>query len=162
MWSESLELNVQRSHVHRQSVRTISTVGGSLRDVQMLAGHRGLSTTQRVHRSGCGSTEARRGACIKRHSNRSFGPHRTARPVNAAIIAGNPPDTRIDRLREFWTQVTADSPWSSAGNACVGLARGDAMRQLLNQMSAGFAMASGVRGSSRHARCRRCFSPPAR
>ena len=112
----------------------------------MLAGHRGLSTTQRVHRSGCGSTEARRGACIKRHSNRSFGPHRTARPVNAAIIAGNPPDTRIDRLREFWTQVTADSPWSSAGNACVGLARGDAMRQLLKQMSAGFAMASGARG----------------
>ena len=49
-------------------------------------------------------------------------------------------------MREFWTQVTADSPWSSAGNACVGLARGDAMRQLLKQMSAGFAMASGARG----------------
>ena len=32
--------------------------------------------------------------------------------INAAIIAGNPPDTRIDCLREFWTQVTADSPWS--------------------------------------------------
>ena len=30
--------------------------------------------------------------------------------INAAIIAGNPPDTRVDRLREFWTQVTADSP----------------------------------------------------
>lgn len=31
--------------------------------------------------------------------------------INAAIIAGNPPDTRIDRLRDFWTQVTADGPW---------------------------------------------------
>jgi NTE family protein len=29
---------------------------------------------------------------------------------------------------------------------CVGLARGDAMRQWLNQMSAGFAIASGTRG----------------
>jgi len=66
--------------------------------------------------------------------------------INAAIIAGNPPDTRIDRLREFWTQVTADGPWSGAGNNCIGLARGDAMRQLLNQMSASFAVVSGARG----------------
>ena len=29
------------------AARTISTVGGSLRDVQMLAGHSALSTTQR-------------------------------------------------------------------------------------------------------------------
>jgi NTE family protein len=66
--------------------------------------------------------------------------------INAAIIAGNPPNDRVDRLRAFWTQATADGPWSGAGNACIGLARGDAMRQLLNQMSAGFAMASGARG----------------
>ena len=30
--------------------------------------------------------------------------------INAAIIAGNPPNTRVDRLREFWTQVTSDAP----------------------------------------------------
>jgi NTE family protein len=66
--------------------------------------------------------------------------------VNAAIIAGNPPDTRVDRLREFWTKVTADGPWSGAGNHCIGLARGDAMRQFLNQMSANFAIASGTGG----------------
>jgi NTE family protein len=66
--------------------------------------------------------------------------------INAAIIAGNSPTDRVDRLREFWVQVTADGPWSGAGNACIDFARGDAMRQLLNQMSAGFAVANGARG----------------
>jgi NTE family protein len=66
--------------------------------------------------------------------------------INAAIIAGNTPNDRVDRLREFWTQVTSDGPWPGAGNACLDFARGDAMRQLLNQMSAGLAMASGARG----------------
>ena len=65
--------------------------------------------------------------------------------INAAITAGNAPNDRVDRLREFWTQVTSDGPWPGAGNACLDFARGDAMRQLLNQMSAGFAMASGAR-----------------
>jgi NTE family protein len=66
--------------------------------------------------------------------------------INAAIIAGNPPDTRIDRLRDFWTQVTADGPWPGAGDACFSLAKGDAMRQLINQMSAIFATVGGARG----------------
>lgn len=66
--------------------------------------------------------------------------------MNAAIIAGNPPDTRIDRLRDFWTQVTADGPWPGAGDACVSFAKGDAMRQLINQMSANFAIVGGARG----------------
>jgi NTE family protein len=66
--------------------------------------------------------------------------------INAAILAGNPPETRIDRLREFWTQVTADGPWPGAGDACFGLAKGDAMRQLINQMSANFATVGGARG----------------
>ncbi|MGB8745703.1 MAG: patatin-like phospholipase family protein [Pseudolabrys sp.] len=66
--------------------------------------------------------------------------------INAAIIAGNPPDTRIDRLRNFWTQVTADGPWPGAGDACFSLAKGDAMRQLINQMSANFATVGGARG----------------
>jgi NTE family protein len=28
--------------------------------------------------------------------------------INAAIIAGNPPDSGVDRLREFWTRVTSN------------------------------------------------------
>ena len=44
--------------------------------------------------------------------------------INAAIIAGNPPDTRIDRLRDFWTQVTADGPWPGAGDDVSASRRG--------------------------------------
>jgi NTE family protein len=66
--------------------------------------------------------------------------------INAAIIAGNSPNCRVDRLREFWTQVTATEPWFGLSKACARLARGEALRQLLNDMSAGFAMASGAIG----------------
>jgi NTE family protein len=80
--------------------------------------------------------------------------------INAAIIAGNAPNDRVDRLREFWTQVTSDGPWPGAGNACVDFARGDATRQLLNQMSAGFAMASGTRGFFKARLVPPWFQPP--
>jgi NTE family protein len=66
--------------------------------------------------------------------------------INAAIIAGNPLDSRIDRLREFWSRVTADRLWSNMGNASFGFARGDDARRLLNHVSSGIAVASGARG----------------
>jgi NTE family protein len=31
--------------------------------------------------------------------------------INGAIIAGNAPKDRVDRLREFWMQVTSIAPW---------------------------------------------------
>jgi len=31
--------------------------------------------------------------------------------INAAIIAGNPPERRVDQLRRFWQTVTASPPW---------------------------------------------------
>lgn len=31
--------------------------------------------------------------------------------VNAAIVAGNPPERRVERLRAFWERVTADIPF---------------------------------------------------
>ena len=66
--------------------------------------------------------------------------------INAAIIAGNPPNSRVDRLREFWTQVTADGLWPFLGEANLGLARGDASRNFLSQMSATMALANGASG----------------
>jgi NTE family protein len=44
--------------------------------------------------------------------------------INAAIIAGNPPDARVDRLRGFWTQVTADGAWPGVSNEFLGFAAG--------------------------------------
>jgi len=51
-WYEDLGFNGCSSHSGRRTfitnaARKISTVGGSLRDIQMLAGHSNLSTTQR-------------------------------------------------------------------------------------------------------------------
>jgi NTE family protein len=59
--------------------------------------------------------------------------------INAAIIAGNPPAMRVERLREFWTQVT--SGWS------LGLiSRSNELRALLGEANIGWAMAAGVPG----------------
>jgi len=66
--------------------------------------------------------------------------------INGAIIAGNPPESRVDRLREFWTQVTSSGPWHWSGNPLLDLARSDHTRNLLNQMSALAAATLGAAG----------------
>jgi len=66
--------------------------------------------------------------------------------INAAILAGNPPNSRVDRLREFWTQVTSTAPWDWSGNPFVDLIKSDDTRNLLNQMSANMAAAFGATG----------------
>jgi NTE family protein len=66
--------------------------------------------------------------------------------INAAIIAGNPANSRVDRMREFWTHVTSSAPWDWQGNPFGDLARSDDTRNLLNQMSANLAVACGATG----------------
>lgn len=65
--------------------------------------------------------------------------------INAAIIAGNPPESRVDRLRDFWTQVTSTAPWDWTGNPFLD-ARNDNARNVLNQMSAGLAATCDANG----------------
>jgi NTE family protein len=59
--------------------------------------------------------------------------------VNAAIIAGNPPEQRAPRLREFWDRVS---------NRLLGwpLANDDNSRRLFNETSAALSAAGGVPG----------------
>jgi NTE family protein len=66
--------------------------------------------------------------------------------INAAIIAGNPPNSRVDRLREFWTQVTSNGLWNWAANPFVDLAQSDDARNFLNQMSANLTATFGAAG----------------
>ena len=66
--------------------------------------------------------------------------------INAAIIAGNPPNLRVEKLRGFWESIT--NPWFdvSAGELGAALACGDAARGSINQMSATVALLSGAPG----------------
>jgi len=59
--------------------------------------------------------------------------------VNAAIIAGNERNKRIDRLKEFWEMVSAPVPWRPLTN-------GDHGRSVFNETSAALIAAFGVPG----------------
>jgi NTE family protein len=65
--------------------------------------------------------------------------------INAAILAGNPPNSRVDRLREFWMQVTSNGLWGWPDSP-LALAGSDGTRNLFNQMSANLAAAFGATG----------------
>lgn len=68
--------------------------------------------------------------------------------INGALIAGNPPERRVERLRDFWETVTkppvrlpnflwfADTPWNGNGHA----------RQWTNKISAFSTMVNGAPG----------------
>src|SRR5690348_12262796 len=57
--------------------------------------------------------------------------------INAAIIAGNPPDLRVPRLREFWDEV-------SSGLPLIPPRFLDPLRRTLNLVSASAAVSFGV------------------
>jgi NTE family protein len=66
--------------------------------------------------------------------------------INAAMIAGNAENARVDRLHEFWKRVTSDASLSWLDPASLGFARGDGARNILNGLSAMQALASGANG----------------
>ena len=59
--------------------------------------------------------------------------------INAALIAGNMPDERVARLREFWDRV-------SSGNPFIPPSALDIVRPAFNRVSAAGAAAFGVPG----------------
>jgi len=59
--------------------------------------------------------------------------------VNAAIIAGNPPERRVEKLRDFWELVTSALPAFPFGGT-------EQWREWAHLMSAGFVAVQGVPG----------------
>src|SRR5438876_10599436 len=64
--------------------------------------------------------------------------------INGALIAGNAPEARVDKLRAFWERVTAKPgfDWSER----LFPAKCDTAREWQNQMSANLALISGASG----------------
>src|SRR5271168_105802 len=64
--------------------------------------------------------------------------------INGALIAGNAPQARVEKLRAFWERVTAKPycDWSER----LFPAKSDAARQWLNQMSANLSLVGGAAG----------------
>jgi NTE family protein len=59
--------------------------------------------------------------------------------INAAIIAGNPREKRVQRLKEFWEMVSAPVPWNP-------VTKSDRGRSLFNETSAALIATFGVPG----------------
>jgi len=59
--------------------------------------------------------------------------------VNAALIAGNPPERRVERLREFWQRITNSANWR-------WLPEVEALRSTANQLAAWSALLTGQSG----------------
>jgi NTE family protein len=59
--------------------------------------------------------------------------------INAAIIAGNPREKRVGRLKEFWDMVSSPVPWNPVTS-------GDRGRSLFNETSAALIATFGVPG----------------
>jgi NTE family protein len=66
--------------------------------------------------------------------------------INSAIIAGNPPEQRVAKLRAFWEAITANPLFNWAAAACELAPKGDVARGLFNQMSAAWALIGGAPG----------------
>jgi NTE family protein len=66
--------------------------------------------------------------------------------INAAIIAGNPREKRVEKLRRFWERITSDVFGSWTEDFLTPLMKGDWGRGLMNQVSANSAILSGAPG----------------
>jgi NTE family protein len=65
--------------------------------------------------------------------------------INAALIAGNAPEHRVERLRKFWEQITAAPPGLDGWLAPLSHGS-DTVRGWMNQASAAMALVGGAPG----------------
>jgi NTE family protein len=65
--------------------------------------------------------------------------------INAALIAGNPPRDRLDKLHAFWEEITTQRIFDPLGVAHYWL-RGDMGHILLNRLRAGATLFEGAPG----------------
>jgi NTE family protein len=73
--------------------------------------------------------------------------------INSAIIAGNPPERRLERLRTFWESITDRKIWHYTPD-------GDVFRQMRNMASAMSTMMLGQPGFFEPRQVNPWFSPP--
>jgi NTE family protein len=66
--------------------------------------------------------------------------------INSAIIAGNPPEQRVERLRMFWEAITTNPLFDWVAKADQLTPKGDFARSAFNQLSAAWAMVGGAPG----------------
>lgn len=64
--------------------------------------------------------------------------------MNAALIAGNAPEKRVENLHAFWDQITANPVLDWATEHGLLSPKGDAARSVYNAMSANYALLAGV------------------
>jgi hypothetical protein len=75
--------------------------------------------------------------------------------INSAIIAGNPPEQRLARMRAFWERITDRRIWAYTPD-------GDIFRKARNATSAWFTMTQGQPGFFEPRRPGPWFSPTGR
>jgi len=66
--------------------------------------------------------------------------------INAAIVAGNPPETRVAKLRQFWETVSANPVWGAVGDIVLRSVSGDGARRAESQANALVSATVGVPG----------------
>jgi NTE family protein len=79
--------------------------------------------------------------------------------INAALIAGNAPEARLEKLRAFWEQVTTQLVFDPFGIAHYWL-RGDLGHVFLNRLRAGATLFEGAPGFLKPRIPPPYFSPP--
>ena len=66
--------------------------------------------------------------------------------INSAIIAGNPPEDRVAKLRAFWEGITTNPLFDWTAAIDLFAPKGDLARSFFNQMSAAWSMVGGAPG----------------